>query len=147
MGSVPLSDGELMVELLTVPAHMVDRAWRDGASALSKACDVSGGEITGDQLKMILSRGERTLVRMDRDSNPVGWGVVRVDQLPNMRVLMVTDMVAEGADFPEFFDRLKEMAASNGCSKVRCAADELRERLYRMKCGFQRVYAILEVDA
>jgi len=135
-----------MVELLTVPASHIDRAWKDGACALSKACDVSGGEITGDQLKMILSRGERTLLRMDRDGEPVGWGVVEVRQLPNKRVLMVTDMVAEGANFSEFFDKLKEMAAACGCSKVRCAADEVRERLYRAKVGFERVYAILEVD-
>lgn len=136
-----------MVELTQVPSMHIDRAWRDGASELAKACDVSGGEITGDQLKMILARGERTLIRMERDGQTAGWGVVRVDQLPNMRVLMVTDMVAEGADFPEFFDKLKELAASCGCSKVRCAGDEVRERLYRMKCGFKRVYAILEVDA
>lgn len=136
-----------MVELIQIPAHSIDSAWKEGACALASACDVSGGEITGDQLKMILSRGERTLIRMDRSGVAVGWGVVRVDQLPNVRVLMVTDMVAEGANFPEFFDKLRELAASCGCSKVRCAADEVRERLYRAKVGFKRVYAILEVDA
>jgi hypothetical protein len=135
-----------MVELITIPSHHIDAAWKAGACALAKACDLSGGEITGDQLKFILARGERILVRMDRDKAPVGWGVVRVDQLPNVRVLMVTDMVAEGANFPEFFDKLKELAASCGCSKVRCAADDVRERLYRAKVGFKRVYAILEVD-
>lgn len=136
-----------MVELKPIPATHIDAAWKEGASELAKACDVSGGEITGDQLKMILGRGERTLIRMDRNGVVAGWGVVRVDQLPNCRVLMVTDMVAEGGDFPEFFGELKKMASACGCSKVRCAADEVRERLYRMKCGFKRVYAIIEVDA
>lgn len=135
-----------MVELKIVPPTHIDRAWRDGASRLSEACETSGGEVTGDQLKMMLSRGERTLVCMLRDSEAVGWGVVRVDQLPNKRVLHVSDMWAPGAEFSEFYDRLKAMAADGGCSAIRCAADEVRERLYRSKCGFKRVYAILEAE-
>ena len=136
-----------MTELLTVPHTHIDQAWKDGANKLSQACDVSGGEITGDQLKMLLSRNERSLIAMRREGEIVGWGVVRVDQLPNMRVLMITDLVAPGAGFQEFFVKIKELALSLGCSKVRCAADDIRERLYKMKCGFKRVYAILEVDA
>jgi hypothetical protein len=61
-----------MIELQPVPATMIDRAWHDGASCLSEACDKSGGEIEGPQLKMILSRGERTLLRM-WDGDVLGW--------------------------------------------------------------------------
>lgn len=136
-----------MIDLVTIPHTHIDKAWSDGACQLAKACDLSRGEITGDQLKMILSRNERSLIAMIRDGKCVGWGVVRIDSLPNMRVLMITDMVAPGSDFQEFFSKIKELATSLGCSKVRCAADDVRERLYRMKCGFKRVYAILEVDA
>lgn len=136
-----------MIELLSVPHTHIDRAWKDGAHCLSEACKTSGGEITGDQLKMMLSRNERTLIAMKREGEFVGWGVVRLDQLANMRVLMITDLVAPDAGFEEFFSKIKELASSMGCSKIRCAADEVRERLYRMKCGFKRVYAILEVDA
>ena len=134
-----------MIELLQVPAGFVDKAWRDGASALSKACDVSGGEITGDQLKLILSRGERQLIAMRRDGETVGWGVIRVDQLPNLRVLYVTDMVAPHAGFPEFFERLKVYAAECGCSEVRCAAKPAQARLYAHKCGFEPVYQVMRV--
>ena len=144
MGADAFFDGELM-NLEPVPAHMIDRAWRDGASCLAKACDVSGGEITGDQLKMILSRGERTLIRMD-NGGTVGWGVVRVDQLPNVRVLFVTDMVASHAHFERFFQALRDMAESLGCSAIRCAAKPAQERLYRTKVGFKPVYQILEVE-
>jgi len=136
-----------MIELLPIPHTHIDQAWKDGANKLSQACDVSGGEITADQLKMLLNRNERSLIAMRRGDEIVGWGVVRVDQLPNMRVLMITDLVAPGAEFHEFFSKIKEFASSLGCSKVRCAADDVRERLYKMKCGFKRVYAILEVDA
>ena len=134
------------MQLVHVPASHVDHAWASGASELAKACDASGGEITGDQLKMVLSRGERALMRMDSEGQTVGWGVVRVDQLPNMRVLFVTDLVAPNGHFEAFFDALKELAKNYGCSRIRCAAKPAQERLYRMKVGFKSVYSILEVE-
>jgi hypothetical protein len=133
--------------LTPVPAHMVDFAWKEGASELAKACDTSGGEITGDQLKMILARGERTLVRMDSEGLTVGWGVVRIDQLPNLRVLFITDLFAPGGHFESFFADIKKLAREYGCSRVRCAAKPAQARLYRQKCGFQPVYDILEVES
>lgn len=133
------------MKLTPIQAHMIDAAWRDGASCLSAACDTSGGEIEGPQLKMILSRGERTLLRMDAATGTVGWGVVRVDQLPNIRVLFITDLVAPHGHFENFFTAIKELAASLGCSRVRCAAKPAQERLYRMRCDFKPVYSILEV--
>ena len=134
------------MQLVPIPAHLIDFAYRDGADCLSKACDTSGGEITGDQLKMILARGERQLIRMDADGQAVGWGVVRVDQLPNMRVLFITDLVAPHSHFEQFFSAIKELAASLGCSRVRCAAKPAQARLYSMKCDFKPVYSILEVS-
>jgi len=133
------------MKLVPIDARFIDAAWRDGASCLSAACDTSGGEIEGSQLKMILSRAERTLIRMDDEGKTVGWGVVRVDQLPNMRVLFITDLVAPHGHFENFFSHIKDMAASLGCSRVRCAAKPAQERLYRMRCDFKPVYSIMEV--
>jgi hypothetical protein len=132
--------------LSPVPAHLIDFAWKEGASELARACDTSGGEIEGPQLKMLLARGERTLIRMEKDAKTLGWGVVRIDQLPNMRVLFVTDMVAPNAQFQTFLGELKQLAAQYGCSRVRCAAKPAQSRLYRMKANFRPVYEILEVS-
>jgi len=132
------------MQLTPIDARFIDQAWAEGAACLAKACDTSGGEIEGPQLKMMLARGERTLIRMDADK-PVGWGVVRVDQLPNMRVLFITDLVAPHGHFEQFFTAIKDMAKALGCSRVRCAAKPAQERLYRMRCDFQPVYNILEV--
>jgi hypothetical protein len=93
---------------------------------------------------MILARGERTLIRMESQGVTVGWGVVRIDQLPNMRVLFVTDMVAPNAQFQTFLGELKDLAKQYGCSRVRCAAKPAQSRLYRMKAGAAPVYEILE---
>lgn len=134
------------MKLIPVPATHIDIAWKRGASCLHEACDTSGGEITGDQLKMILSRGERSLLEMTMDEKTVGWGVVCVNQLPNIRVLHVCEMVAHGAHFERFFVALKEMASSLGCSRIRCSAKPSQARLYRMKVGFQPVYETLEIS-
>ena len=135
------------MQLIPVQQSHIDLAYARGASCLHEACDTSGGEITGDQLKMLLSRGERSLLEMTIDDKTVGWGVVRVDQLPNVRVLFITDLVAHNGGFDDFFDAIKQLARDLGCSKVRCAAKAAQARLYRMKCGFAPVYEVLEVVA
>lgn len=133
------------MKLEPIGTFFVDQAWKAGADCLAAACD--DVEITASQLKMILSRGERTLIRMDNEGQTVGWGVVFVDQRPNFRALHITNLVAPHGHFEEFFTEIKAMAKTLGCSKVRCAAKPAQERLYRMKCGFQPVYSILEVEA
>lgn len=138
-----------MKDLMLVPidSRFIDTAWDRGASCLAEACKTSGGEIEGPQLKMLLSRGERSLLEMTMDAKTVGWGVVRVDQLPNVRVLFITDLVAHNGEFDQFFEAIKQLARDLGCSKVRCAAKEVQARLYRIKCGFKPVYEILEVES
>ena len=131
------------MQLIQVPAQHIDFAWRDGASCLVEACE---SECTGDQLKMLLGRGERQLVRMDSEDRTVGWGVFRVDLLPNMRVLHITNLVAHNAHFEMFFTELKKMAELLGCSVIRCAAKPAQEKLYTRLCGFKPVYRILEVE-
>lgn len=133
------------MQLIPVPASHIDLAYQRGASCLHEACDTSGGEITGDQLKMLLSRGERSLLEMTIEDKTVGWGVVFVNQLPNMRVLHACEMVAHGAQFEQFFDALKDLAKGLGCSRIRCSAKPSQARLYRMKLGFKPVYETLEV--
>ena len=134
------------MELRPVQPSHIDIAWRDGASNLADACDTAGGEITGDQLKMILSRGERTLLQMWDGEKAVGWGVIRIEQLPNLRALYITGLYAPHGRFEQFFDQIKSIALSMGCSRVRCAAKPAQARLYRMRCNFQPVYEIVEVE-
>lgn len=133
------------MQISVVQPQFVDYAWRDGAACLSEACDASGGEITGDQLKLILARGERTLVRLD-DEGAVGWGVFRVDQLPNIRALHITDLVCHNAQYQRFFDQLKDIARAMGCSEVRCSCRPAQARLFKRTNGFEEVYTTLRVQ-
>jgi len=135
-----------MNKLIIVPTTHIDQAWKEGAHNLGLACATSGGEITGDQLKMMLSRGERTLIRLDRDDQIVGWGVVGVEQLPNFRVFFAYELYAPRGSFESFLDELKTMSRAFGCSRIRCAAKPAQARLYERRCGFAPVYQVLEVE-
>lgn len=131
-----------MVELVPIDRKHIHAAWAMGAHRLSEACDTSDGEITGDQLKMILARGERQLLAMVRDGAPVGWGVIRIDDLPNTRVCMVTDMWAPGAGFAEFLHKLWDLASADGCCEIQCQAREAQARLYK-RAGFEPVRTLM----
>lgn len=135
------SYGELM-NLIQIPSHFVDQAWSDGANILGESCT---DECTPDQLKMVLARGERQLVRMDVEGNAVGWGVYKVDTYPNMRVMHISNMTAHNGHFERFYGQLKALGQSLGCSRIRCCAKPAQARLYQMKLGFEPVYQTLEV--
>ena len=130
------------LRLVHIPAHQIDFAWRDGADCLKEACSE---ECTIDQLKLVLSRGERELMRMDDETGTVGWGVFKIENYPNLRVLHVTNLVAHGVHFEQFFDLLKTIAEGQGCSRIRCSAKPAQARLYASKLGFMPVYTTLEI--
>ena len=146
MGARPWIDWNMSYQLHIVPPAFVGRAWMDGASQLGKACDTSGGEITGDQLKMILARGERTLIRIDRDGQTAGWAVTRIDQLPNVRALHVCELHAPGGHWAACFDLLADMARANGCTEMRCSAKPAQARLYQRHLPWVPLYQTLKVD-
>lgn len=134
------------MKLVIVPPDWVDFAWRtEGADSLSEVCALVE-EITGSQLKMILCRGERTLVKMEEDGKAVGWGAFRVDNLPNIRVLHITDLIAPNQGFETVFDQIKDIAKKLGCAQVRSSAPPAQARLYRTKCGFKPIYETMKVD-
>lgn len=129
------------LRLIPIPSRHVDFAWSDGASKLEEACSE---ECTIDQLKMVISRDERTLVRMDDDTGTVGWAVFKVEQFPNLRAFHVTNLVARRAHFERFFGCVKAMAKDLGCSRIRCSAQPALARLYEAKLGFEPIYTTLE---
>lgn len=132
-------------QLRIVPAAFVGRAWADGAHQLAMACETSGGEITGDQLKLLLCRGERDLIRIDLDGQAVGWAVTRIDQLPNVRALHVCELYAPGGHWTACYDLLADMARGNGCSEIRCSAKPAQCRLYQRHQPWQPLYTTMRI--
>lgn len=132
-------------QLQPIPSQFVGQAWKDGAHMLSKACNASGGEITGDQLKMLLMRGERSLLRIAKDGMAVGWATIRIDQLPNLRALHVTSLYAPGGHWAACFEPLKQLAKANGCDEMRCCAGAAQQRLYQRALPWEALYTTLRV--
>ena len=133
-------------QLHIVPPAFVDRAWKDGAHQLAKACATSGGEITGEQLKLLLSRGERSLLRIDLDGQAVGWAVTRIDQLPNVRALHICELYAPGGHWAACYGLISDMAKANGCTELRCSAGPAQMRLYQRHVPLEPLYTTLKVD-
>lgn len=132
-------------QLQIIPAAFVDRAWKEGASQLAMACETSGGEITGDQLKLLLSRGERDLIRIDLDGQAVGWAVTRIDQLPNVRALHICELYAPGGHWLDCSEQLASMARANGCTEMRCSAKPAQVRLYQRHLPWEPIYTTLRM--
>ena len=129
------------MNLIPIPVNQIDWAWADGAIELSEA---TSDECTSDQLKMLLARGERTLLRLDRDKT-VGWCVYKVEQYPNMRVCHVTNLVAHNANFQDFYSEMRKKTEALGCSRIRCCAKPAQSRLYKKLFGFEPIYETLEI--
>jgi len=135
------------MELFQVPPQQIDRAWADGASVLGEACKWALREITPDQLKMLLSRGERVLLGAKEGDQILGWASVGVQQLPNIRVLYIYAMAGKGIANKEGFGLLKEYAIANGCTTIRGAVRPAMMRLMTQRFGAKPLYQTFETEA
>ena len=129
--------------IIHYPASLVNQAWDKGASSLAYAAKRSNGEWTGDQLKMMLMRGEMLLIGSDDL-----WAAVQHVQHPNKRVLHVYAVccTAEGNGINEpDIAELAEFAKNTGCTALTCSADKAAERLYA-RYGFVPQYTTMGIN-
>lgn len=136
-----------MMELFICRPDEIDRAWREGAHKLSEATKWAAREITTDQLKMLLARGERTLIGCRENGEVLGWAAVQVQQLPNLRILYVYALQGKFVCTPEVMGKLQEYAEANGCSAIRGAVRPSMARLLRKVVGAQPIYTTVEWGA
>lgn len=125
------------------PASMVDSLWHGNADALATAAARSGGEWTGDQLKLMLMRGDLLLVGSDDL-----WASVQAIQHPNKRVLHVYAVARTfdgGGINQKDINELAEYARQIGCTALTCSADKAAERLYS-RYGFEPRYTTMGIE-
>lgn len=133
------------MELFECSPAEIDRAWRDGAHRLSEACKWAAREVTTDQMKMLLSRGERTLIGARDETGIKGWSAVQVQQLPNIRVLHIFAMAGTGICNMATLTLLKNYANSHGCTSLRMACRPAMVRLLA-RLGAKPIYQILDME-
>lgn len=135
----------MSLQLFQCTPAEIDKAWREGAHRLSEACKWASREITPDQLKFLLSRGERVLIGARDNEGVKGWAAVQVLQLPNIRVLHIYSLQGKGVCSAEGFELLKQYAQANGCSSIRGAVRASVMRMLRQRFGAQELYATAEI--
>ena len=122
---------------------MIDQLWHGDADALVTAMARNGGECTGDQLKMMLMRGELLLVGSDDL-----WAVVQHIQHPNRRFLHVYAVACtrDGRGMNDMdVNELCRYARETGCTALTCSADKAAERLYA-RYGFVSQYTTMGIE-
>lgn len=125
------------------PATMVDQLWHGNADALVTAMARNGGECTGDQLKMMLMRGEMLLIGSEDL-----WAAVQHVQHPNRRVLHVYAVACtrDGRGLNDAdINELAEYARQTCCTALTCSADKAAERLYA-RYGFVSQYVTMGIE-
>lgn len=133
--------------LSIIPPKFIHRAWNDGACVLGRACSRSAGEVTPDQLRLMLARGEYLLARAEADSGAVCWFALAVQQLPSLRALYIYAAAGPGATGPEVAQALRDLARAEGCSVIRGACHGAMGRIWRRHLGGAPVYTIYESEA
>ena len=129
--------------IMHYPTSLVNQAWDNGASALAYAAKRSNGEWTGDQLKLMLMRGEMMLIGSDDL-----WAAVQHVQHPNRCVLHVYAVACtrDGRGMNDAdINELAEYARQTGCTALTCSADKAAERLYA-RYGFVPQYTTMGIE-
>jgi hypothetical protein len=135
------------MRLFQVPVSHVGQAWADGAQSLGEATARAEREITASQLKMLLLRGERTLIGVADDSDtPKAWAAVQVQTLPNIRILFIYAAWGPGFAKPAVMDLLVQYARDNGCESIRCSSIDSIGEIWERKLKAKKIYSTYEFE-
>jgi hypothetical protein len=121
--------------------------WDSIESYLNASMNTSTGDCTVDQLKLILARGEQTLlVSVDENGKLNGAMTVEFINHPNNRVMHITALGGNGIVNDETFSQVEAWARLQGATKVSAWAQEAQARLYKIKANFNTVRFVVEKD-
>jgi len=130
-----------------VAPNNIYNVWEDVKEYLNASINVSGGDFTLDQLKLLLSRNEQTLlVSVDEKGVLNGAMTIEFINRPNNRVMFITALGGHGIVNNETFGQVEAWAKSQGATKAGAWAQEAQARLYKIKSNFNTVRYVVEKD-
>ena len=130
-----------------VAPNNVYNVWADVENYLNASINVSEGDMTLDQLKLILVRGEQTLLVSVNEENKLnGAMTIEFQNRPNNRVMFITALGGHGIVNNETFSQVESWARMQGATKVSAWAQEAQARLYKIKSNFNTVRMVVEKD-
>ena len=101
------------------------------------------GEYNVDQLKVMIQRGDNTLVLMLDDDKPVGACTVAFENFPNARIAFVTSIGGKGLSDLGLLESFSEWCRNMGCTSIRGAVRPAVAALVKI-FGFEQRYIIVE---
>lgn len=130
-----------------VAPNNVYNVWADVESYLNASINVSGGDFTLDQLKLLLVRGEQTLlVSVNKENKINGAMTVEFINNANARTMFITALGGLGIVNEETFSQVEVWAKMQGATKASAWAQEAQARLYKIKANFNTVRMVVEKD-
>ena len=130
-----------------VAPNNIYNVWEDVKEYLNASINVSTHDCTIEQLKMLLVRGEQTLlVSVNNDSKINGAMTVEFINYPNNRVMHITALGGNGIVNDETFSQVESWAKMQGATKASAWAQEAQARLYKIKSNFNTVRYVVEKD-
>ena len=130
-----------------VAPNNVYHVWEDIKEYLNASINVSGGDFTLDQLKLLLVRGEQTLL-VSVDEKGVLNGAMTAEFInnANARTMFITALGGSGIVNDETFSQVETWAKMQGATKASAWAQEAQARLYKLKANFNTVRYVVEKD-
>jgi len=130
-----------------VAPNNVYHVWEDIKEYLNASINVSGGDFTLDQLKLLLVRGEQSLlVSVDESSKINGAMTVEFINNANARTMFITALGGSGIVNDETFSQVETWAKMQGATKASAWAQEAQARLYKLKANFNTIRMVVEKD-
>ncbi len=130
-----------------VAPNNVYNVWEDIKEYLNTSINVSGGDFTLDQLKLLLVRGEQTLLVSVGENNKIN-GAMTVEFInnANARTMFITALGGSGIVNDETFSQVEVWSKMQGATKASAWAQEAQARLYKIKANFNTVRMVVEKD-
>lgn len=130
-----------------VAPNNVYNVWADIENYLNASINVSNNDMTLDQLKLLLVRGEQTLLVSVNENNKIN-GAMTVEFInhPNARTMFITALGGLGIVNDETFSQVETWARMQGATKAAAWAQEAQARLYKIKANFDTVRMVVEKD-
>ena len=130
-----------------VAPNNVYHVWEDIKEYLNASINVSGGDFTLDQLKLLLVRGEQSLlVSVDENNKINGAMTVEFINNANARTMFITALGGSGIVNDETFSQVETWAKMQGATKASAWAQEAQARLYKLKANFNTIRYVVEKD-
>ena len=130
-----------------VAPNNIYSVWEDIKEYLNASINVSTHDCTIEQLKMLLVRGEQTLLVSVNDNSKInGAMTVEFINSPNARTMFITALGGNGIVNDETFSQVESWAKMQGATKASAWAQEAQARLYKIKSNFNTVRYVVEKD-